>query len=104
VDAKQNATFLLSADTLLMDPRPPLPSVQSVYKIVRRGDPDKALVRDDSAPVPTNIPKGQVLVKIQAVSLNPVCALLSFSHITHHDDLRQISFFLGARPFSVDTS
>ena len=91
VDAKQNATFLLSTDTLLMDPRPPLPSVQSVYKIVRRGDPAKALVRDDSAPVPVNILKGQVLVKIQAVSLNPVCVLLSFSHTADHNDLRQIS-------------
>jgi len=58
-----------------MDSKPPLPSVQTAYRIVRKGDPATALVKDDSTPVPVNIPKGQVLIKVQAVSLNPVCAL-----------------------------
>ena len=62
-----------------MDPRPPLPSVQTAYRIVRKGDPATALVKDDNAPVPTDIPKGHVLVKVQAVSLNPMCAFLSSS-------------------------
>ena len=49
-----------------------LPSVLTVWKIARRGDPAKALVKDQNGPVPTKIPKGYVLVKIQAASLNPV--------------------------------
>ena len=49
-----------------------LPSVQTSWKIVRRGGPAKALVKDQNAPVPTKILKGYVLVKIQAASLNPV--------------------------------
>lgn len=50
----------------------PLPSVQTVWRIVRRGDPAEALVKDENAPVPKKIPKGYVLVKVQAASLNPV--------------------------------
>lgn len=49
-----------------------LPSVQTVWKIVRRGDPAKALVKDENAPVPKEVPRGYVLVKIQAAALNPV--------------------------------
>lgn len=64
-----------------MDPGPPLPSVQTAYRIVRKGDPATALVRDDNAPVPTDIPKDNVLVKVQAVSLNPMCAFLSISNL-----------------------
>ena len=55
-----------------------LPSVQTVWKIVRRGDPAKALVKDQNAPVPTKIPEGYVLVKIQAASLNPVYVYCSY--------------------------
>jgi len=62
-----------------MDPQHPSPSVQTAYRIVRKGDPATALVRDDNAPVPTNIPKGHVLIKVQAVSLNPVYAFISSS-------------------------
>ncbi|KAF9790683.1 hypothetical protein BJ322DRAFT_1135184 [Thelephora terrestris] len=51
---------------------PSLPPVQTVWRIVRSGDPAKALVKDENAPVPKKIPKGYVLVKIQAASLNPV--------------------------------
>jgi len=50
----------------------PLPSVQTVWKIVRKGSPAKALVKDENAPVPTKIPEGCILLKIQAASLNPV--------------------------------
>lgn len=48
-----------------------LPSVQAVWKIVRKGDPAKALVKEENAPVPTKIPEGCVLVRIRAASLNP---------------------------------
>ncbi|KAF9647155.1 NAD(P)-binding protein [Thelephora ganbajun] len=51
---------------------PTLPSTQTVWKIVRKGVPAKALVKEENAPVPKKIPKGNVLVKIQAASLNPV--------------------------------
>ena len=50
-----------------------LPSVQTAWKIVRRGDPAKALVKEENAPVPKKILQGSMLVKIQAASLNPVC-------------------------------
>jgi len=59
-----------------MDPQPPLPSVQTAYRIVRKGDPARALLKDDNAPVPTDIPTGHVLVKVQAVSLNPMSAFI----------------------------
>lgn len=49
-----------------------LPSVQHAWRIVRRGDPTKALVLDTNFPVPTKIPNGEVLVKVQAAALNPV--------------------------------
>ena len=51
-----------------------LPPAQAVWKIVRKGDPAKALVKEENAPVPAEIPKGCVLVKIQAASLNPAYA------------------------------
>jgi len=71
-----------------MDSRLPLPSVQTAYRIVRKGDPVKALVRDDNAPVPTNIPRGQVLIKVQAVSLNPVCAFLAILYVIPRNNLK----------------
>ena len=55
-----------------------LPSVQTVWKIVRKGDPAKALVKEENAPVPNKIPEGCVLVKVQAASLNPVYVKGSF--------------------------
>ena len=55
-----------------------LPSVQTVWKIVRKGDPAKALVKEE-APVPKIIPKGYVLIKIQAASLNPMCVNHNFT-------------------------
>ena len=51
-----HSNFLATSPTL--DPRPPLPSVpQTAYRIVRKGNPAIALVRDDiliydSAPIP----------------------------------------------------
>lgn len=49
-----------------------LPSAQTVWRIVRKGDPVKALVKEEEATVPKEVPRGYVLVKIQAASLNPV--------------------------------
>ena len=36
------------------------------------GDPAKALVKEENILVPKEIPKGYVLVKVQAAALNPV--------------------------------
>lgn len=49
-----------------------LPSVQQAWRIVRSGAPEKALVLDLNVPVPTKIPAGEILVKVQAAALNPV--------------------------------
>ena len=75
--------------------------MQTAYRIVRKGNPATALVRDDSAPVPTNIPKEHVLIKVQAVSLNPMCALL-FS--PPHVGLKRMSVFANVRLYSAATS
>lgn len=49
----------------------PIPSRQKAWHIVRRGDPVKALVLADDIPVPSTIPPGQILVKVQAAAINP---------------------------------
>ena len=53
-----------------------VPSTQRTWRIVRRGEPTKALVLDNEAPVPTLKP-GQLLVRVQAVSFHNVYALLT---------------------------
>jgi len=50
----------------------PIQFTASMWKIVRRGDAAKALIKQENAPVPKEIPEGYVLVKMQAASLNPV--------------------------------
>ena len=82
-----------------MDSRPPLPSIQTAYRIVRKGDPTTALVRDNNTPVPVSIPKGQVLIRVQTVSrLNPMYAF------SNHIDLKQMTFCANIRPLTVATS
>jgi len=45
--------------------------VQTVWEIVGRGDPAKALVKEESTPIPKKCPRDCVLVKVRAASLNP---------------------------------
>lgn len=90
--------------TTPMDSRPPLPSVQTAYRIVRKGDPVTALVRDDNTPVPTSIPRGQVLIRVQAVSLNPMCVFISISHMILRIDLKRMSFSVDAQSYSAATN
>lgn len=52
-----------------------LPTVQRAWRIVRRGAPSEALILDTNFPVPTEIPTGEILVKIQAAALNPMRVL-----------------------------
>ncbi|TFY78567.1 hypothetical protein EWM64_g5447 [Hericium alpestre] len=49
-----------------------LPKTQNAWKVVRQGRPDKALVLKKDEPMPTKLKPGEVLVKVQAASLNPV--------------------------------
>lgn len=49
-----------------------LPSNQKVWRVIRSGNPTTALVLDTQVPVPTKIPTGEVLIKVQAAALNPV--------------------------------
>ena len=53
-----------------------VPATQRVWRIVRRGEPTKALVLDNEAPVPTLKP-GRVLVRVQAVSFHNAYVLLT---------------------------
>ena len=48
-----------------------IPTIQKAWRVVRRGLPAQALEFKD-IPVPTSIPAGNVLVKVQAAALNPV--------------------------------
>jgi len=48
-----------------------IPATQRTWRIVRKGEPAKALVLDNEAPVPTLKP-GQLLVRVQAVSFHNV--------------------------------
>ncbi|KAF9643570.1 NAD(P)-binding protein [Thelephora ganbajun] len=48
-----------------------LPTKRRVWRIVGKGSPSEALVLDNRAPLP-KLKRGEVLVKVQAVSLNPV--------------------------------
>ena len=52
-----------------------VPAKQRTWRIIRKGEPSKALVLDDEAPIPT-LKSGEVLVRVQAVSFNNVSVLL----------------------------
>ena len=54
-----------------------VPATQRAWRIVRKGEPAKALVLENEAPVPTLKP-GRVLVRVQAVSFHNVYVLLTF--------------------------
>jgi len=55
-----------------------IPARQRAWRIVRKGEPPKALVLDNEAPIPS-LKRGQVLVRVQAVSFNNVY-VSPFSH------------------------
>lgn len=46
-----------------------VPAKQRVWRIVRKGEPAKALVLDNDAPIPT-LKSGEILVRVQAVSFH----------------------------------
>ena len=57
-----------------------VPARQRAWRIVRKGEPPNALVLDNDAPVPTLKP-GEVLVRVQAVSLH-IVSVSSFLSLT----------------------
>ena len=52
-----------------------IPKTQKAWIIVRKGDPSAALSLKEDYPVPTDLGSNDVLVKIEAAALNPVCVL-----------------------------
>ncbi|KAF4578559.1 hypothetical protein EYR36_000366 [Pleurotus pulmonarius] len=50
----------------------PTPTTQKAWIVERMGHPSKVLKFHSDWPVPSEIPKGHVLVKIQAAALNPI--------------------------------
>ena len=51
-----------------------VPAKQRAWRIVRKGEPSKALVLDNDAPIP-KLKTGEVLVRVQAVSFHYVSVL-----------------------------
>ncbi|KAI0078196.1 NAD(P)-binding protein [Panus rudis PR-1116 ss-1] len=51
---------------------PQLPDTQKAWLAVKRGVPSNALRLEQQHPVPKNLPKGEILVAVQAAALNPV--------------------------------
>ncbi|KAJ7275447.1 hypothetical protein B0H12DRAFT_1087369 [Mycena haematopus] len=63
----------------------------SAWLAVKRGHPSQALQLKTDLPLPTKLPKDHVLVKIQAVALNPVDYKL----------LRSVPSFIARRPHVI---
>ncbi|EMD32979.1 hypothetical protein CERSUDRAFT_118408 [Gelatoporia subvermispora B] len=51
---------------------PATPPTMRAWRVMRRGDPAKALRFDEKMSVPSELPEGHVLVKVQAAALNPI--------------------------------
>jgi NADPH:quinone reductase-like Zn-dependent oxidoreductase len=49
-----------------------IPKIQRSWRVVRQGNPSKALQYVHDAPVRTDLNDGEVLVKVGAAALNPV--------------------------------
>ncbi|OCH89445.1 NAD(P)-binding protein [Obba rivulosa] len=49
-----------------------VPPTMRAWRVVRKGEPSKALQFDENVPVPSKLSPGDVLVKVQAAALNPV--------------------------------
>lgn len=61
------------------------PATQKAWRVVRRGRPEGALHLDHSAPVQSfeDLKQGEVLVKVHAAALNPVCVFIGLFPIAH---------------------
>jgi hypothetical protein len=54
-----------------------LPATQRLYRVARKGEPKTALELIRDASVPSELQDGDVLVKVDAAALNPVCVARS---------------------------
>ncbi len=61
----------------------PTPTTQKAWVVERMGHPSKALKFHSDWPVPSEIPKGHVLVKIQAAALKPMYVYIYLSILPH---------------------
>jgi hypothetical protein len=52
---------------------PGIPTNQRAWREVRRGEPKVGLELQKNVPVSTQLAPGEVLVKVKAAALNPVC-------------------------------
>ncbi|KIP01277.1 hypothetical protein PHLGIDRAFT_38344, partial [Phlebiopsis gigantea 11061_1 CR5-6] len=73
---------------------PPIPDTQRAWLVVRRGKPADALQLSETWPVPKQLGKGEVLVRVQAAAFNPVghkimgmlpSVLARRPHVAEHD-------------------
>ena len=55
-----------------------IPDIQKAWTVVRRGTPSTALKLDEKWPVPKQLAKGEVLVRVQAAAFNPVYVAFLF--------------------------
>jgi NADPH:quinone reductase-like Zn-dependent oxidoreductase len=85
-----------------------IPKTQRAWRVLRRGHPSKALEFAQNAPVRTDLADGEVLVKVGAAALNPVCVnTLSFAPYDIEDDPRSYHFmeilpnFIARRPYDA---
>ncbi|ETW85496.1 quinone oxidoreductase 6 [Heterobasidion irregulare TC 32-1] len=69
-----------------------IPQTQKAWRVVAQGPPSKALRLDKELPVPTQLDKGNVLVKVQAAALNPVGYKL----------MKLLPNFVSGRPFIAE--
>ncbi|KAF9501250.1 hypothetical protein BDN71DRAFT_1439580 [Pleurotus eryngii] len=73
------------------------PATQKAWIVERMGHPSRALKFVSDWPVPSEIPKNQVLVKIQPVARNPFWHLTSLSCLQGYS-YRSVSEFIDAHP------
>ena len=53
-------------------------STYRAWRVVRKGLPQDALQLETSLPIPKDLKHGDVLLKVQAGALNPVCVFMYF--------------------------
>jgi NADPH:quinone reductase-like Zn-dependent oxidoreductase len=89
-----------------------IPAVQKAWVNVRQGKPSEAVVFRDDYPVPSKLPPGEVLIKIQAAAYNPVCvpwcfplvepALTAAPFSRAHKMMGMLPNFIAKRPQVVE--
>ena len=78
-----------------------IPAKQRAWRIVRKGEPSKALVLDNDVPIP-NLKPGEILVRVQAVSFHimSVLSLVSSHRERSVDNICRVYLLMGLLPNS----